>query len=432
MEVEQAMSQSTALYSKSLSAQDLLMAFGAISQKWAPGQPFEFHLATNVAGFHFSVSSPPETFLSHKIVLKFLDSIKDRSIVVAVRGHIRRASNPQGSVNYKCEDGVIGTWTLDVQNDPELAPPLLAAVEASVHLTTYLDIVGKSSSELDKAALAIRERSVADLNEAVQRLAVFLTRLAEDEVRRRRELEESLETAYHEKRDELELTDRRRTDAFEERKRQWEDELAKKQQAFQERVSEFETRESKHMRRALLKEIKDVLKESERVTLSESTDSKRWWVHGTVWGGALVTTGVAGLMAYKLFTEAAFDWHILLALSASFFAFIAMMVYYLRWNDLWFRQHADAEFAARRYKADILRASWIAELLNEWAKEGKGDLPADLLAAYTRGLFLDASPSRPVDHPLDHMTSLMRRATEISFGKTGVRVKGHDPRQSGG
>jgi len=100
-------------------------------------------------------------------------------------------------------------------------------------------------------------------------------------------------------------------------------------------------------------------------------------------------------------------------------------IYYLKWNDRWFREHADAEFAAKRYKADILRASWIAELAGEWKKTKEGEPLSPLLVdAFTRNLFTDVSVSGPSEHPLDEMTSLLKRASEVQFGKSGFSLKG--------
>ena len=112
-------------------------------------------------------------------------------------------------------------------------------------------------------------------------------------------------------------------------------------------------------------------------------------------------------------------------LAASSVTLVTTFVYYLKWNDRWFREHADAEFNAKRYKADILRASWIAELVGEWERENPNrELPAQLVEAFARNLFRDIGSSSVNEHPLDELMGLMKRATSISIGQKGFSLSG--------
>jgi hypothetical protein len=181
------------------------------------------------------------------------------------------------------------------------------------------------------------------------------------------------------------------------------------------------------MRRENEKKLDKQLTTMESMSLSDSTGKKRWWVHGAVWLTLVAAGTLAGMMAAKLYKSDQLDWHVLLPMSAGVIAFVGTMVYYLKWNDRWFREHADGELAAKRYKADILRASWIAELVAEWAKEGKGDLPAGLMDAYTKNLFRDVTISKVNEHPIDDLTGLLKRVRRIDFGRKGFSIRGRPP-----
>jgi len=67
----------------------------------------------------------------------------------------------------------------------------------------------------------------------------------------------------------------------------------------------------------------------------------------------------------------------------------------------------------------------VAELVSEWAKENEGQrLPDELLSASTRNLFRDAGPTRESEHPYEHLTNILKRATEFTIGKNILSVTG--------
>jgi hypothetical protein len=103
---------------------------------------------------------------------------------------------------------------------------------------------------------------------------------------------------------------------------------------------------------------------------------------------------------------------------------VTTFVYYLKWNDRWFREHADAELAATRYKADIYRASWLAELVLEAQTEADAELPPELIAAFGRNLFVDPGPTKESEHPIEAISSLVKRVRSVTVGKGGFSVEG--------
>jgi hypothetical protein len=124
-------------------------------------------------------------------------------------------------------------------------------------------------------------------------------------------------------------------------------------------------------------------------------------------------------------------WLHLLRVPAGVIGFAFASVFYIRWNDQWFRQHADEEFRMRQLELDIDRASWITELALELRDE-KGELTAALLDRLSAGLFTSRS-SEAVKHPTQDLlaallgeSSLLRIKSprigiEAEVGRRGIR-----------
>jgi hypothetical protein len=133
---------------------------------------------------------------------------------------------------------------------------------------------------------------------------------------------------------------------------------------------------------------------------------------------------IAAVVLYHVVTAQTIEWRLLPFLPAASVTLVTTFVYYLKWNDRWFREHAENEFAAKQYQADILRASWVAELVSEWQAEANSDLPAELVTAFTRNLFRETGGARESEHPLEAITGMMKRVTAVTVGKGSLSVRG--------
>lgn len=407
------------LFTKSVSASEFFTRFQNVLEQAFQAEPLNITINTNGGALTLSLSSTPAKNLPmNDLGRLFVARTAERSYLSVVNATAVMTNNGNMQLQYVCDDGIVGKFRIHTAGDLSRASQILSALEKHFPITSYADLVGNTSPAIDTAAISMRERSVADLREQIGRLATFLADLSANEIEHRRNLQSEMDRSYQSRVKELDDQYRNRQSLLDEQKNARENELADKERQYQDRVSQFETREAKYMRRDLLKEIRKVLAESENMALSGPTGEKRSAIHWTA-GLALLTFGsTAGVMVWKLMTTSQFDWHILGPFSAAFLAFGGTIIYYLKWNDRWFREHADAEFAAKRYKADILRASWIAELVQEWIKEAKDQpLPTELLEAYTRNLFRDVGATRLSEHPVDHLTAIMKRATEFQIGK---------------
>jgi hypothetical protein len=112
-------------------------------------------------------------------------------------------------------------------------------------------------------------------------------------------------------------------------------------------------------------------------------------------------------------------------------ALAASVVFYIRWTDHWFRQHADEEMRLKRLELDLDRATWVVEMALEWKREKDADIPQELIDRLSRNLFESDSYSRP-RHPGEDLASALLGASsalsitipglgEAKFDRKGMR-----------
>ena len=420
------MPEPNAFYTKALTASVLTEKLVLVAQAVFQSDPAQLHINTGVGGLDFNLTMSGSALPAHHEVAHYLEQVRGRDFLVPAKAFVRLRSDSNVKIEYATDDGIIGRFTLSL-GDADRALRGIEALRAQFNVTSYVDVVRTASPVVDQAAIQMRERSVADLQETMQKLADFLSNLSQREIEARRKLQDESETSLRGRLDALEKEYRERQAELNRNKEAQDTELAKQNKELQERISKFETRESKYVRRALENTIRTALAETENVILSSGTTQKRWWVHIFAWLLLALSGTLAVSMGSKIFVSNQMEWRLFAPVSAGFLTFVLTMVYYLKWNDRWFREHADMEFWAKTYKADILRASWLAELITEWTKETREILPAELLAAYTRNLFSDTRRTPISEHPMDALTSFMKRATDVEFGKTGFSLRGLRP-----
>lgn len=114
-------------------------------------------------------------------------------------------------------------------------------------------------------------------------------------------------------------------------------------------------------------------------------------------------------------------WVLWFRLTLASLATLGMLLYYIRWENSWAQRHADAEFNLQQFHVDVNRANWIIESCLEWKKSTASDIPPDLLASLSRGLFsYQDRESTQVLHPADELASAL-------FGAASkVRLKSGD------
>ena len=182
---------------------------------------------------------------------------------------------------------------------------------------------------------------------------------------------------------------------------------------------DLDDRSARHARReqsrALQQKIAD---RSEKFTLTTATQRKRLPVHG-IFVFLLLLSG--GLIARSLLfpamaTEGGALWLELGRLPLGVLGFALTAVFYIRWNDQWFRQHADQEFRLQQLALDVDRAGYATEMLLEWQEDKAGEMPAVMVDRLTAGLFTDQTTVARAQHPSEDVTAALLKAS------SGVRI----------
>jgi hypothetical protein len=310
---------------------------------------------------------------------------------------------------YNCTDGLRATLEIDGNISADERAPILTALTRHFTITNYADSISPTA-DID-GALQLRERAVSDLHAQLQQLGELLTNITIRESAERRETQQQLQETFQKKEEALAAKAEQARRELEKHAAEREARLTEKEAEHAKRVAEFETDEARRVRRKLLGDVEKVLKDLETSTTSPQTEARR----KPIWIGILGLLGVFGALAatgavqYFRTLDAHYAW----PFSAGMLGFSGMAIYGLRWTDSWHRQHAAQEMMARRYKADILRASWIAELASEWSDEGR-QVPTGLVDVFARNLFLDVNGPSETQHPVEQ---LLAKAGKIELSK---------------
>lgn len=109
---------------------------------------------------------------------------------------------------------------------------------------------------------------------------------------------------------------------------------------------------------------------------------------------------------------------------------VATILYFIRWQNKWFEQHAQTEFQLKQFELDMERASWIVETSLEW-KDAKGtSIPSELLNSLSNNLFRDSKEkNEAVMHPADQLASAIFGTSSMARIKIGDSELQIDPKK---
>jgi hypothetical protein len=204
-------------------------------------------------------------------------------------------------------------------------------------------------------------------------------------------------------------------------------EIGEERKALAQREKELDDRSNMHARRAIRQELKkEITERGETFHLTTDTVRKRRIIHVAF---AFLIGGLAALTITWIVAQLNTSGTDMTLLTVkSIFAtlgFVASLIYYIRWNDAWFRQHANEEFRLKRLLLDVDRASWVVETSMEWNTAQKDSIPAELLNRISAGLFEPDCDSKPVSHPAeDALSTILGASSEIECATpNGTKIK---------
>jgi hypothetical protein len=379
-------------------------------------------IGTNLASLRFEFNAHADT-LTENTTRDFIDQLKAHSsidILTAELDWFQSANQPHSPATRLIYDGNSKiSSTFDINGSSHHALAILASIERSMPLSRYsASLAAQAATE--RTSLQLREHTIIDLRAQLVSLGDLMAQLTIRETESHSRLQRELQEEFAAKRNDLDEESRTRRTELDAEHRARMLSIEEREQKHREALALFETRESKLVRRDVAKTLDGLLEAQEQVSLSKPTYKKRLVTFGIL--GLALTVSMVTMIAFgrRALGEEAIDWRFSIGLGISSFGFIGTVIYFLRWNDQWVRQHADAEFMAKRYRSDMLRATWVAELVTEWAKDNATPAPPALTESFTKSLFsYDSIPA--TTHPLEALTGMLGK-NEFSISDSGMRI----------
>ena len=256
--------------------------------------------------------------------------------------------------------------------------------------------------------------------EGLSRLEELTRNLVTDTHRYRRQLDDELA----QRKQELSESFDKRKQRFDIEHEEQTDDLKSRERDLEELRRELDDRSARHARREQSRALQAKISErSQKFTLTMGTQRKRWPVH-TMFCLLLLLSG--GLIVHSLLstvssTEGVALWLELGRLPLGVVGFAFAAIFYIRWNDQWFRQHADQEFRLQQLALDVDRAGYATEMLLEWQEDKEGQMPAVMLDRLTAGLFTDQTTTAAVRHPSEDVAAaLLKAASGVRLDLPGI------------
>lgn len=140
--------------------------------------------------------------------------------------------------------------------------------------------------------------------------------------------------------------------------------------------------------------------------------------------------GDQGLLAAEsvLRSSGTLNWVFYVPVASMVIVIISTILMYLRWIRAIYSDAADFDFESAKFKRDILRANWLAELMLEAknpTREGAEplDLPDALLAQFSNRLF-DSIKASAIEHPLEQLQRYAKQFKKLTVGPVTMESTG--------
>jgi hypothetical protein len=263
--------------------------------------------------------------------------------------------------------------------------------------------------------------------ESLLKLEGLSQRLIEDNQAYRNKIDEEYNNESMKLKEDYNVNENKLRDELDKEKKLLKD----KEEELNKKLKEFDDRSSKHVRRQIRQDLKkEIDSRNSKFSLTKDTIKKRGVIHGIF---IFFILCLCSLIVYTIYEINSFKneytlyYNIKLVFSALGFA--ATTIYYIRWNDNWFKRHADEEFNIKRFQLDIDRASWVVEMAMEWKDEKGSEIPKELIDRLTVNLF-QSNTSVKTTHPAEDVLSrVLNSSAELnvaipSLGSITLNKKG--------
>ena len=180
-----------------------------------------------------------------------------------------------------------------------------------------------------------------------------------------------------------------------------------------EKLKSIDDRASIHARRMIREKLIDAIKERySSFKLSKDTIELRRPVNALLIS-LIIFLGMAFILSFSV--SLGFmgtnpgGWELGIKQIFIGLAFGSTVVFYFRWHKSWFDRHANEEFHLKKLELDFERASWLVEIVSEWAENNKGQFPDALLGRLSDRLFEPVLVTNNKDdsHPAEQIASTL-------------------------
>lgn len=362
-------------------------------------------------------------------------------------------THPVVTIMYQSHGDIVGQLFIrkpdgqpfQQESERTVAISILRVLEKALPVQSRSALTAESMPEIAQEQLQYQHRTLADLQAATAKITSGITeftlnankslserqaeldrsyRERQDELDRSyREREAKLDETYHERRNELETLAQQQDADLSTRMSAREAAVAQREDELRKLKDELDLRDSTAARRANQRQIQQIIAAQSKVSITPETTKKRNFVHVLCAFGLLVFGALAAFFLYKIVNAQGdtYHWQFAVPFSTGLLGFASTLVYWIKWSDDWFREHARAEFANRKLDADAMRAAWLVELLLEWSHEGRDAMPSAVVESLTRNLFTDTQIAPP-SHASDALQKFLNRLVNIRVNPDEIEL----------
>jgi hypothetical protein len=428
------MPEANALFIRRLDLKTAVEKWSAIARDLFSGRTISGNFTTTLERLTANYSGTSRDLTGLPDVVRILRVASDEAAKIECFGFLISdgTGNQATVVRYIVSDDmtsarIVATHGSDADRQVEVVTGLARILEFVPRHVLAMESVPRAHQE----ALSYEQSLLAELRSQVTKIAEFNLKQAAEQAKfvdrvtvefqeRSQKQQEEARESVRKQREEADEAIRKQREEADEAIRKQREELAAREEQHKQTVAEWDAKQNMAARRALLERIQGLLSTQANFKLSDDTQKKRWPIHGLCIGALLGGVAFAGFWARQIAQTPDPRWFHFTPLSAGVIFVVSTLVYYVKWNDQWFREHAQAEMRNKKLGADILRASWLAELFLE-GKEHDRQLPDLLVTRFSDGLFQDVSMNGP-EHPADQMVDLVKKLSAVEVGKDGVKI----------
>lgn len=300
---------------------------------------------------------------------------------------------------------------------------VLSAIETNFEFIRRPDAIISALPDELRQRFSAESNATEVMRDQTARMAELLTKYSGEALQRESELRQKLESEFTAKREGLESE-------FEQRRAS----ILEREEKAVKLESDLKLREHRGVRRETLEKIQTSA--GVKFSHSPATSHQSWFIHGAVIASFVLSICVFVAVCFVLSSaepsatagEASL-WASIHRLPipvlyapalTSIVLLVSTVIFYLRWLRASYDNLARRDFEADRLQLDMMRASWIAELILEaqnptTADQKRFEIPESLVTQLSHRLF-ENSQSNSSDHPIEDLQRYAKQFKKLTVG----------------